>query len=351
MREKIAFLHIGMARDGAERVIARLANKYAEKGYDVDILVLLVEDVGYEFHDHVRIVSLVRKDKSRIQNVPFWIREVRKYIKKNNPKHIISFSMYVNLITLIANLGLKKKILISERNDPSSDGRGFLAKAATYLLYGGASKVVFQTERAMNCFPRYIKKKGRIITNPVEVECEASCTPKKKIVTIGRLEPQKNQRVLIEAFGLFCKDHPDYELEIFGEGSLRQKLSEQILRLGLADNVKLRGNVQGVHHQVADAQMFVLSSDYEGLSNALLEAMMMGLPCISTRCAGSDEVIQSGDNGILVDIGSVDGLYKAMTSVADDIQYRMRLSTNAKKSAARFRSASVIDEWMKYIES
>lgn len=116
----------------------------------------------------------------------------------------------------------------------------------------------------------------------------------KKIVTVGRLTVQKNQKLLIESFSEVLKKYPNIILEIYGDGEKREELKYIIKTLGVSNNVIFKGNILNVHEAIADAGLFVLSSDYEGLSNALMEAMMMGLPCISTTCAGSDELISDG---------------------------------------------------------
>ena len=279
---KITFVHIGMARDGAERVIAHLANTYAEKGFLVDIIVLLHNRCEYDLHPNVNLVSFVRSDVSRRKNLLYWIKSIRR-----------------NMKTLLACLGLHKEILISERNDPTSDGRSKLDVFLTNILYKFADKIVFQTKRAMNSFPESIRKRSKIIGNPVLVSCHARAEKQDKIVTIGRLAPQKNQKLLLMAFAQVVSKYPQIRLEIYGKGELRDCLQEQCRQLGISNSVFFKGNVTNVHECISDAKAFVLSSDFEGLSNALLEAMAMGLPCISTDCAGSDEIINSGENSLI----------------------------------------------------
>lgn len=351
MEKHICFVHIGMARDGAERVIARLSNMYAHKGYMVDIIVLLLDECGYELHDNVRIVSLVRNDMPRKKNILYWIRGIRRFVKETNPEHVIAFSMYVNIFTLIACMGLKRDILISERNDPSSDGRSKIDIALTRLLYPFADKIVFQTNRAQNCFSKRIKDKSKIIVNPVEIACEAEDQKDNKIVTVGRLESQKNQSLLLRAFAKLHSDYSNINLEIYGKGGLLDELVSEAKELGILDRVEFMGNVPDVHYRIRNAIMFVLSSDFEGLSNALLEAMMMGIPCISTNCAGSDEVIRNEKNGLLVNVGDEDGLYMAMKKLLENNELRKDISNQAKSDLSVFKSDKVLSEWMNYIDS
>lgn len=349
--KRICFLHVGMARDGAERVIAHLANNYAEQGYVVDIIVLLLDYCGYKLHPKVNIISFVREGKPRYRNILYWILNIRKYIKKMNPIHVISFSMYVNIFTLLACVGLKKDILISERNDPSSDGRNIFSKVLTWILYPNANKIVFQTKRAQGCFSKTIQKKSRIIGNPISVGCNAIDQKVNKIVTVGRLAPQKNHEMLLKAFSICHEHYPELLLEIYGVGILLDRLKRQVEELGISENVIFKGSKSNVHEYLKDAKMFVLSSDYEGLSNALLEAMMMGLPCISTNCAGSDEVIKDGENGLLVEIGDYTSLAAAIEKLLVDANLCQRISRNAIESVSIYSTPVILKKWYEYIES
>lgn len=347
--KSITFLHVGMARDGAERVIAHLANTYAEQGFVVYIIVMLLDICEYDLHPNVKIVSFVRPDKPRWRNLPYWIWETRKHIKQTNPEKVISFSMYINIITLLACAGLKKEILISERNDPSSDGRSILDELLTKWLYRYADKIVFQTKRAQQCFPWYIQKRSRIIGNPVFISCEAVEEKQNKIVTVGRLTPQKNQEMLLEAFSIVNKQFPDLYLEIYGKGELLEYLKVKSRALGIGSRVLFKGSVTNIHEKIRDAKAFVLSSDYEGLSNALLEAMAMGLPCISTSCAGSDEIILPGYNGLLTPIGDAKELADAICHVLSDMVLSNNISRNSKQIGHDFNHRVIIKKWLDYI--
>ncbi|NMA66488.1 MAG: glycosyltransferase family 4 protein [Clostridiaceae bacterium] len=339
-----------MAKGGAERVISILANRYADKGWKVDIVMLLDDICEYKINERINLISIIGNARSRIMQLPKWIYGIRKYVLDYKPDRIVSFVARINLITLISCAGLEQKIVISERNDPKKDGRSFLVKYATFLLYPYSQVTVFQTKWAQSCFPITVKKRSVIIPNPISVDTLAHVKKQKKIVSVGRLSPQKNHSMLLDAFALVHKDYPDYTLHIYGEGELRNVLTEQINDLLLTDRVFLHGVVSNIHKKIADAEMFVLSSDYEGLSNALLEAMMMGLPCISTDCAGSNEVIIDGENGLLVPVGNTEKLASAMKKLIENKELAANLGNNAKKSSETFCCESVIVKWEEVIE-
>lgn len=349
-KRRIAFVIGSMGRGGAERVISILANSYAESGWEVDILCLLDSKCDYELSKSIRIVDISNSKKSRIKNLPEWIFGLRNYIKTQNPYRIVSFIARINILTIFANIGIGKKLIISERNDPKSDGRSIGVKIATYILYPLAETIVFQTKWAKSCFPKYIREKGVIIPNPVDVGIKATKHKKNKIVAVGRLIEQKNHKLLIDAFAKVIEKYPDYELNIYGEGRLRNELTNQIHKLNLSDKIFLMGNVVDVHEKIADAKLFVLSSDYEGLSNALLEAMSMGIPCLSSNCAGSNEVIKHGVNGLLFPVKDVDALYESIIYIVENKDIACKIGENAKVSLTKYKSEVVIDDWQKTVE-
>ena len=344
-RHRILFVIGSMGRGGAERVISILANEYAERGSEVRILTLLDDEIGYALKEGVEVVPLCDKNKSRIRQLPFWLYQIRRAVRIYQPDVVVSFIARINIVTLLSCLGMKQRIVVSERNDPARDGRSPLVRLATRLLYPFAALVVFQTAWAQACFPRRLWKRSAIIPNPISVSTGALQVKSKKIVSVGRLVEQKNHKLLIKAFKVVHESHPEYSLFIYGDGPLRTELVKQVDALGIAHAVFLPGVVPDVHEKIADAEMFVLSSDYEGLSNALLEAMMMGLPCISTYCAGSDEVIVDGENGLLVPVGNHVALAEAMIKMIESPSLARELGQRSRASASRFRKEEVIKDW------
>ena len=166
------------------------------------------------------------------------------------------------------------------------------------------------------------------------------------------MEPQKNQKLLINAFSDLAKDFPDYTLIIYGEGSLRNELENYIISKGLQSKVVLPGVKNNIQEYIKDASLFVLSSDYEGIPNALIEAMAIGLPCVSTDCSpgGARELIADGENGTIVECGNPQMLAKAMELVLKDREKAQGMGTNAKKICARVDKDVVCDSWLDLIK-
>lgn len=347
--KRIVFLIGCMGRGGAERVISVLANTYALQGWQVDILMLLEDRVEYELDENINTIFVGNKSVSRIRQIPIWINSIRRHIKENNPERIVSFIARINIITILSCLGLNKHIIISERNDPRADGRSILTKISTYLLYPLAKNIVFQTKWAQDCFPKNIKKKSFIIPNPICVTTKIAESKEKKIVAVGRLIEQKNHKMLIDAFKIISEKYSQYKLYIYGEGRLRKKLETQIKDLNLSNNVFLPGNVTNVHEEISDAEIFVLSSNYEGLSNALLEAMMMGLPCITTNCSGVSEIIKNDYNGLLIPINNQDKLVEALDKLIQDKAFANTISKNSLISSNEYKAEKVFKCWANII--
>lgn len=347
---KIAFFIGSMQRGGAERVISILANDYSHRGWNVDIVLLLSGKVEYDLDDRICIKDLSRQGTGYLKNAAFWLMGIRRYLKKERPDKIVSFVGRINALVLTAAKGLKLPIVISERNDPNRDGRGVFMQKYCHMVYPRAKKIVFQNKYQQSCFSKKLAHKSIVISNPIKVEKEAMEIKQNRIVTAGRLMPQKNQKMLIDAFASIHKSYPDYILDIYGEGPLRENLQQQINELGLTDAVTLKGNVLNIHEEMADARIFVLPSDFEGLSNALLEAMMMGLPCIATNFSGCDEVIRDGKNGLLIPVGDQRKLENTLERLITNVDYASVLAKQAKADSAQYAVESVIAKWREAIE-
>ena len=348
--KSIVFLTGSMARGGAERVISLLANHYAKKGWQVSILMLLHNQIEYPLEDQVKVLDLSNERIKAVFDMPRLIYRVRKYVNDNKPNAVIGFMAQISVIAGLACKGLNTRLILSERIDPSAVKRNVLFRKMLNHVYANCSLTVLQTQRAQKYFPAKVQKNSVIIPNPIQIAQKAAEQRRPCIVTAGRLTKQKNHSMLINAFAKLVEKHPEYTMRIFGEGPLRSELQKQITTLGLTEKVKLMGNVQDIHAQIADAEIFVLSSDFEGLSNALLEAMMMGLPCIATNCSGCDEVIEHGKNGLLIHIGDTDALSEGLVYLASEKETARLIGQNAAISMVSYSVDNVIDMWNGAIE-
>ncbi|MBP5162477.1 MAG: glycosyltransferase family 4 protein [Spirochaetales bacterium] len=347
--KSIMFMIPSMIRGGAERVVSILANDYASRGWKVSILMLLHSHIGYELDKSIDVIDISDDSKSVALMYPFLIRRVRKTVNAVRPDIIVSFMANTCLISGPACRHSDARFVVSERIDPTQDKRNIIVRSMLNSIYSRSDCCIMQTKRAFDYFPEKVKEKSVIIPNPVNVSAVAT-GGSRRIVASGRLDAQKNHRLLIKAFSDLHGQFDGWCLDIYGEGPERGDLESLIRELGLSDYVSLKGNVSDLHQQMADAGLYVLSSDFEGLSNALIEAMMMGLPCISTDCAGSDEIITDKQDGIIVPVGDEKALTEAMRLLMSDRDLALSFGRKARISSERFRTDVVIERWRAAIE-
>lgn len=346
----IVFVISAMAKGGAERVISVLSEDYVKRGWNVEIVLLLHDIVQYELRPEIIVENISNDKMGFIKNVPNLVFKLRKIFRKTKPDIVVSF-MDSAIITDVASIGLKIKKVTSERIDPTMARRNKWYQKILYKSYGNSDLLILQTKRAQNYFENIIFTHSVVIANPIVVKCFASDKHEHRIVSVGRLKKQKNQKMLIDVFSYIHKKYPEYSLYIYGEGELRKELEEQIKFLGLNDVVKLPGNSNCIHEEIQNAEMFVLTSDYEGLSNALLEAMMMGLPCISTNCSGSDEVICDGIDGLLVNVGNEKELTDAILRYIEKPYEREIIAKKGMlKANKEYNYERVISKWREEID-
>lgn len=343
---KIIFITASVNRGGASRVISILANHYAAINWKVDFVVKETINKGYQLHKKVNVIECGKEGK---QHGYSFYKRLREIIKNKDPDVVVSFLTIVNFYAIAACVG-KRKLIISERNDPklsASRWHFILSK----ILYPLADGIVFQSHKVMDYYSKTARRKGTVILNPIEVSCiKDEKAERKNIVTAGRFVSQKNHALLIDSFAEIKKSHSTYKLYIYGDGKLRSEYEARLSMLGIKDAVYLPGNVFNIHEMMKDAQIFVISSDYEGLSNSLLEAMAMGLACVSTRSGGAEEVISDGKNGLLVDVGNKYEMVKALEKLICDEVLRKRIQKGAIQSSQRFLRENIIHEWETMID-
>lgn len=349
---KIFFVTNEMTGGGAERVMTVLANYFDEKGYKVAFLVLQRSDTTYALSDRIDLYNWKqRKSGDAIGQIKF----IRSFMKQNPGAVFISFFTHQNLYSILASAGLNVRIIVSERNDPEYSIHGRTKKLLRSVLYASkmCDKIVFQTKGAGEYFSNKVQKKGVIIANPLKkgLPDRFNGIRSKTIVSIGRFDKQKNYNMLIEAFAEFSKMHNDYKLILYGKGDLENEIKAKVNELGISAKVEFAGFRQNVHELVLDSAMFVLTSNYEGLSNSMLEAMAIGLPVICTDCppGGAKEYIINKENGILVPVGNVQKACEAMCYLAEHPHEASEMGKRASELRGKLSSDIVCKQWEQII--
>lgn len=352
--KKILFVIGTLSNGGAERVVSVLAEEFVQKGYDISIITVYDNKNDYVNNKSIKLISIQHRFKNRISRALEVIIGLRKIIKREGQEIVISFVWQENVYAILSNLFIKNNLIVSERNDPYHDPKNKCLAKARDFLYRFCDGVVFQTEDAKMYFATCIQKKSVTIPNPIKADLpfwnEKGCH--KTIITACRLMEQKNLPLLFDAFKNVLIEFPDYILKVFGEGELREELSERINEMGLSNKIQLLGFSNNIHDEMASSSLFVISSDYEGISNSMLEALAIGVPVVSTDSpiGGARMFIESGKNGILTEVGSCNDLTMAIKHILSDKDYAARISYEARKIREELLPWKIAEKWLKYIE-
>lgn len=351
MSKKVTFILGGLTKGGAERVVNNLSNYLIKDSYDVDIITLLSDKVEYTFDPSIKIINYTVPNKRYYQQLYYWFKNLRQYFKKNSDRTIVSFFVKINLLVIISSIGYKNKLIVSERSDPFSDGRSQLYNILSNILYKKCDYIVFQTKEIASRFHKYFTNKIRIIANPVYPnEKYARIMPKENlIVTVGSLKEAKNHFMLIDAINLLKNELKNYKVIIYGEGPLRNSLENKISEYKLEDLIYLPGNIENVQKEIHKAKIFILSSDYEGLSNALQEALSIGLCCITTDCLGANELIEEDVNGAIIPRGNYKELSHKINELLQDDKKRDFYGKNAYINSKKYLIDIIANEWKKIL--
>lgn len=374
---KIMFHLNCMGKGGAERVVSLLSGQFAEDNIQVIVATEWEEKDEYPLNPKVKRIHVGLDEKqeqaSRLSKQWYRVANLRKAIKEEKPDVIFSFCIKANYRATMATVGMDVPVIISVRSDPKVDYVGKKNELVNKLFLNKAAGCVFQTEEAQSFFDDVLQQKSTIICNPVnEKFLKANRkTPTKKIVCIGRLVKLKNQILLIKAFERVLKKYPDYELFFYGDCSEddckeflidyvnKTEITLPVLggqsagkKIALKEVVHFMGISNTLEKDIADASMFVLPSNYEGMPNALMEAMTLGLPVISTDCpcGGSRYWIEHMKNGQLFPVGDEDALEQAILYF---IEHPVEAEEMGKKAREKLKSATldkVYVRWKEYME-
>lgn len=358
---KIIFHLNCLEQGGAERVVSNLANQFAKENYEVIVATEWQGENEFALDDRVRRihVGLKKQDegKNRIAKILLRVLYLRRLIKEEKPDVTIAFAHKANYRALMATVGMKTPVMISVRTDPVGHYDALSDKLQIPLLFPRAAGCVFQTEGQREFFPEYVQKKSRIILNPVHEKYFNAPRPaarRKTVVQSGRLVDFKNQPMLVEAFVRVHEKHPDYDLEIYGPDSFdgtKEILEKLIAERHAESYIRLMGGSDSLEKQLADAAVYAFSSDWEGLPNALLEAMALGLPIVATDCpcGGPRTVITDGVNGLLVPIKDAKAMEEGINRLIEDRGLAERLGENARSIREKTNGEAIIAQWRDYI--
>lgn len=391
-KKKIIFLIKVMQGGGAERVISLLSRAATEKENSVTLILTHQHKKDAVLHDidnRVNIISLPDESKkerpcyvapkvlmlwarlagkigfkekssilkyySRNYNSVSWLK---KHFKKHKKASIVAFLYDSIFLTMLAK-NKTSQVIISERGDPAQSSDSKTVAAFMNNEFPKADGIVFQSPDAQKWYEENTPAKGTVIFNPIKPDLPEPYygERKKRVVNFCRISAQKNLITLVDAFAEFHKNFPDYELDIIGdpvgndaEGYI-DNVNKHITQHNCEKYIHILPSRKDIHEYIKDYAMFVSSSDYEGMSNSMLEAMAVGLPCVCTDCpaGGARAVIKDGENGLLTPVGDAHALYLAMKKIAENPELANKLSQNSIKIREEQSVDKIIEKWMELI--
>lgn len=347
---KICFCIGRLSFSGAENVIRYLAEELIARGHEVSVL--LLERMPEE-KDLIKglAVEAALVDGGGFVNALRRAWEERKVLKKLKPDVFIIFNFAMAYTAVPAALGLKNiKTVVCERNDPTCVPKSKKRRMIRDVLFGLADACVSQTE-AISLYFEKIAKKRYVIPNPIREKgqmCEPLSQRRNVFVTVARLDDyQKNQSMMIRGFAEAAKQHPEYELHFLGDGADLEKYQNLAAELGVADKVKFLGKHPRPLEYVRTCRAFVLTSHYEGMPNALIEAMSSGMPCISTDClgGGAAALISNEENGILIPRDDEKAFTEQVIRLMEDDSLCVRLGEKAFGINDTLAGENIVSVW------
>ena len=400
MSKKLIMFMPVMKGGGAERVAALLLNEFHKNGYECEFVITSMKKadiINCDLNPQITITSLrdTGKKTNIIQNIKLKllricsslickafelfrvavpavlakmsfisqydgeIKALRKIFTDNPDAAVITFLQPSIPMTLLALKNLDNKVIVSERGNPERLMKKRYGYKFVDKYYRRADAVVFQTQDAKNIYPPSVAAKGTVIFNPIKDNLPEPYTGEREkyITTFCRISRQKNLSVLVDAFARFNKAISGYRLKIIGEPQNdddRASLAEATAlaeKLGVTELIDFIPFSAEVHGQIIRDAIYANSSDYEGMSNAMLEAMAIGMPVVCTDCpiGGAAAVIRNGENGFLTQVGSSEEMCEAFMKIAENKELAERLSTNAAKIREELSLENTAKKWMELL--
>lgn len=350
----IYILNGNLGYGGAIKILVEIANYFSKNGYSVKFITYTNSDVFYKLEPNIQVENISAKF-NRIPKIRrlFQLFYIRKIVKSEKPDVLLAFENMAKLLAVFASLFTKTKVIISERKDPYRYNAK--KKRHMHLRYMLADGCIFQTEQASKYFPKSVQKKSIVIPNFIMME-RSKVVPgeqrKDEISFVARFElEQKRQDIMLMAFKKILLSHPNIKLVFYGDGPDKKTVERMVSDYRLENNVVFKGVVSDVFEQIKSSKVFVLTSEYEGIPNALIEAMALGVPVVSTDCSpgGAALLIDNYQNGILVPVNDVDRIAEAINGLLDDPVQADKLGRKGQEITERFKPEAILPLWKNYI--
>ncbi|MCR5675587.1 MAG: glycosyltransferase [Lachnospiraceae bacterium] len=358
----VAFHLNCLTHGGTERVVSNLANRFAGEGYQVYVATEWEDEDEFPLDPRIKRVHVGLREgderKSRVTQFLLRIRYLRAFLREYRPDVIVAFMRRANYRALMATRRIRIPAVISVRIDPAVSYVSFSDRVQIRWLFPKAAGAVFQTGEQQRFFEPWLPKNARVILNPIHekyTDAPETTVRERAVVHAARLVDFKDQPTLIRAFLQVHEKHPDVQLRMYGpdSGDGTKEICEGLIREYHAEDwILLCGSSDKLEIDLPKGLCFVSSSLFEGLPNAVLEAMALGLPVISTDCpcGGPAEVIRDGENGLLVPVGDAAAMAAAMNRLIEDRDLAERLGREARRIRETAGMQAVFSEWRDYLE-
>lgn len=350
---KIVFAIPDMGSGGAERVISILSKQFSNLGYEVEILMLFGERIHYQLPDSVIINRLNLLQYSAIKRISA-LRRILKDMQLKN-KRLTIFALHDSVLKYIlaARVGLSAvRVISAERNNPYIKGKSIYARIKNTIPYLLSNHTVFQTPSAQSYY-FLPQRKCTVIPNPItpsEFHWKDELIKRHKLVSVCRLHEQKNIPMTLLVMDELRHRYNDVHLDIYGEGHLKDVIESQIKEMGLEQFVTLKGTTKQVTKILSESSAFISTSDFEGISNSMLEAMSVGMPIVCTDCPiGGANMMLKDDAGILSPVGDVQQFVSRIIDCFDNPESAKKIAKNALSKASEFTPEKIAEKWLQLI--
>lgn len=357
--QRVLFITNSISFGGASKMLCYVAESLASRGHRVVIVNLKTTENVTEYERTIAGVELVTLDavpNGKNRHI-YRISKIKNIAQEKHSDVVIGFTTFPNMYATIVSKFLHIPSIISERGDPNRTIGNSVKDKIVKLIINRSRGGVFQTDGAKEFYGKGLQKRSIVIPNPIFIKGEIPQIPysqrKKTVVSVGRLDnEQKRLDIMLKSFSIFAKAHPEYILKLYGRGTQEAEIKQWCVDLGIQNKVKFMGLTTQPMQDIACDGMFLITSDYEGISNSLLEAMAVGLPCVSTNHTpgGARLLIQDHENGLLAPIADTEAIAKAMSEFADNPKLAERCGKKARDVVNRFEPSKIIDMWEAYID-
>lgn len=350
-KKKVLIAISSLSGGGAERVVSVWAGQLADCGYDVSVFVITRSEDEYPLSNKVKLYSEgFTREENHTKSYFSRLKKIRGIVKEVDPDYIVSFLFNARIWMMLASFGRRVKRIDTVRVSPwvIQESFSYFQQLISSLSFSTANKIIVQASDQKPWFSKRNQKKCVLIPNPISDNYKESYREEisnsvVNFIAAGRIDPQKNYPMMIDAFAKAVEMHPNIRLQIFGKGDVRytQMLQDRIKSLGMNNNIFLMGRSSCIHEEYRKNDAFLMTSDYEGLPNALMEAMASRLICISTDCkTGPRDLINEGVSGYMVPVGDSKALTEVIINVIN-MSYEERV---AMANAARNRIMTYCSE-------